>query len=42
MCDKSLWIFIVTFAIEYWLGKTKKVEANSIIELAINLLKGKK
>lgn len=38
----SILIFcqLVYMAIECWIGKTKKIEANSILELIFNVIKG--
>lgn len=43
MCENMQWqqhaIILAVIGLEYWLGKTKKVEANSTIQLAINMVK---
>jgi hypothetical protein len=32
-------LILLVFLIEYWLGRTKKVEANSTIQLILNMVK---
>lgn len=35
-------LFIVDKALEYWLGKTDKVQASSMVELVFNIIRSKR